>query len=170
MIFAEVLVTLFRDAKVAVVLSYGLLALLVAFHFRNKTRTAVVLGALACGIGWMLAIMDITGVKLNFYNMIIIPAMIGMGEDNSVHVVDRFDEHGRSSIMYVLRTSGAAAFMASATAIFGYGGLCFAHHPGLRSIGWMAIIGLGTCLLASLVLIPLLLQIFVKSEKKEQNA
>lgn len=170
MIFAEVLKTLFRDAKVAVVLSYGLLGILVALHFRNSRHTLIVLGALACGIGWMLAIMNLTGIKLNFYNMIIIPAMIGMGEDNSVHVVDRFDEHGRSSIVYVLRTSGAAAFMASMTAIFGYGGLCFAHHPGLRSIGWMAIIGLGTCLLASLVLIPLLLQIFVKAKSKIEAA
>lgn len=96
--------------------------------------------------------------------MIIIPAMIGMGVDNSVHVVHRFDEIGRKSIINVLKTSGGAALMASLTTILGYSGMCFTRHPGLSSIGWMAIIGMGTCLLGSLVVLPLLLQLFLRKE------
>ena len=165
LVFAQVLITLFHDAKVAVTLSTLILALLIALHYRNFQKTAFVLFCLSCGMLWMFVAMALFGLKLNFYNMIIIPAMIGMGEDNSVHVLDRFEEVGRTSMLDVLRTSGGAAFMASVATILGYAGLCFAHHPGLNSIGWMAIIGLVTCLLASLVLLPLMAQVFLKPKK-----
>ncbi len=161
MVFAEVLQTLFRDAKTATILSLSTLIILIALDFRNTKRTVLVVGCLACGIFWMFGIMAIFDIKLNFYNMIIIPAMIGMGEDNSVHVVHRFDEMGHVSMYEVLRTSGRAAFMASLITILGYSGMCFTSHPGLSSIGWMAIIGMGTCLVSSLVMLPFCCQLFI---------
>jgi len=163
-IFAEVLRTLFHDSGVAIVLSTITLILLIWLDFRDLKRTSFILGGLACGIFWMFGLMYLFDLKLNFYNMIIIPAMIGMGEDNSVHVVNRFEEIGRRSILEVLRSSGGAAFMASLTTMIGYGGLCFAHHPGLNSIGWMAIAGMGSCLVGSLFVLPLLLQLFLKAK------
>lgn len=159
-VFAEVLTTLFDDSRVAISLSAAMLVILVWLHYRDFRRTALVLSALGLGIFWMFGLMGVFGLKLNFYNMIIIPAMIGMGEDNSVHVIDRFEEFGRRSMLDVLRTSGGAAFMASITTILGYAGLCVARHPGLNSIGWMAIMGLVACLLSSLVFLPVVLQLF----------
>lgn len=161
-VFSEVLQTLFRGSRIAITLSSLVLIGLIVAHYREFEKTTLVVFALASGICWMFALMVAFDLKLNFYNMIIIPAMIGMGEDNSVHVLDRFEEFGRGSMLDVLRTSGGAAFMASLTTILGYAGLCFAHHPGLNSIGWMAIIGLCTCLASSLIFLPLLAQVFLK--------
>lgn len=162
MVFADVLRTLFRDSKIVVTLASLVLVALTAIHFRRVREVALITGTLACGILWMLALLPVFGLKLNFYNMIVIPAMIGMGEDNSVHMIDRFEELGKNSIVGALRTSGGAAFMASLTTMLGYAGLCLAHHPGLNSIGLMSIIGMGTCLVGSLVLLPFLLQLTVR--------
>lgn len=161
-VFSEVLTTLFKGARLAISLSAAMLVILILLHYREVKKTVLVTFVLTSGIFWMLAIMAAIDLKLNFYNMIIIPAMIGMGEDNSVHVLDRFEEVGRKSMMDVLRTSGGAALMASMTTILGYAGLCFARHPGLNSIGRMAIIGMCTCLASSLVFLPLLAQVFLK--------
>lgn len=159
MVFADVLRTLFRDSKIVIALASLVLVALTAIHFRRLREVALIAGTLACGILWMLALLPVFGLKLNFYNMIVIPAMIGMGEDNSVHMIDRFEELEKKSIVGVLATSGGAAFMASLTTILGYAGLCLAHHPGLNSIGLMSIIGMGTCLAGSLILLPYLLQL-----------
>jgi preprotein translocase subunit SecF len=164
-VFAEVLGTLFRDSRFAIVASLVLLLTMIFFHFRNVKRTAFVLLGLGCGFSWMLALMGLCNIRLNFYNMIVLPTMIGMGEDNSVHVIDRHDEFGRRSILHVLRISGGASLMASLTTMFGYGGLLFARHPGLNSIGIMSIIGMGTCLIGSLVVLPLLAHIFMRPEE-----
>lgn len=163
-VFAQVLKTLFKDAERAIFLALIVIFGLISFHFRNVKRVAMIFASLSVGIIWMLGAMALFDVSLNFYNMIIIPAMIGMGVDNSVHVIHRFDEIKQKSIIHVLKTSGGAAFLASLTTIFGYSGMCFTRHPGLQSIGWMAIVGMGTCLLASLVLLPLLLQVFRKDK------
>lgn len=162
MIFAEVLQTLFRDSQKAIFLAMLTILFLIAWHFRNIKRTFFIFVGLSCGIVWMLGIMTLFDFKLNFYNMIIIPAMMGMGVDNSVHIIHRYDEIKHRSIIEVLKTSGGAALMASITTILGYCGMCFTLHPGLRSIGWMAIIGMGTCLVGSLFVLPLLLQLFIK--------
>lgn len=161
-IFAEVLQTLFRDSKRAVLLALVVIFLLISLHFRDVKRTLFVVLGVGCGIVWMLGLMSLLDFRLNFYNMIIIPAMMGMGVDNSVHIVHRFDEVGRRSIMTVLKTSGGAAFMASLTTMLGYSGMLFTLHPGLQSIGMMAVLGMGTCLVSSLVVLPLLLQVFLR--------
>lgn len=161
-VFAEVLITLFRDAKIAVSLSALVLMVLIFLHYRSVKKTFFVLLGLTCGVFWMFAFMDLFNLKLNFYNMIIIPAVMGMGVDNSVHLLDRFEEMKRASIMKALKTAGGAALAASLTTMLGYLGLGFTQHPGLNSIGWMAIAGMGTCLVGSLVVLPLLLQVFLK--------
>jgi uncharacterized membrane protein YdfJ with MMPL/SSD domain len=44
------------------------------------------------------------------------------------------------------------------TTAVGFGGLVLSFHPGLRSIGVLAVIGFATTLLAALVFVPALLQ------------
>ena len=158
-VFADVLTTMFRDSRKTILLSLLVLALLIYFDFRNLKKTGLVLGALCSGIFWMFGLMVIFGLKFNFYNMITIPMMIGMGEDNSVHLIHRNEELKRTSVMKALFTSGSAALMASLTTMLGYAGLVFAHHPGLRSIGILAVIGMGTCMVSSLVFLPAFLQV-----------
>ena len=45
------------------------------------------------------------------------------------------------------------------TTMIGFFGLITATHPGLNSIGKLAVIGLVTCFLAAVVVLPALLQI-----------
>lgn len=163
LILADVLQTMFRDSRKTIILSVLALAIMVFFDFRDWRKTALVLVTLSAGMLCMFGIMAVAGLKLNFYNMIVIPMMIGMGEDNSVHLMHRFDED-KSSVLKAVRTSGSAALLASLTTMMGYAGLVFAHHPGLASIGVLAIIGMGCCMLSSLVFLPALLQVF--SSKK----
>lgn len=165
LIFADVLKTMFKDSRKTIVLSLVTLALLVWFDFRDIKKTAVVMGVLCSGIFWMCGLMVILGLKFNFYNMITIPMIIGMGEDNSVHLIHRFEEYKQTSVMRALFTSGSAAMVASLTTMLGYSGLIFAHHPGLNSIGVLAIIGMGTCMIASLVFLPAILQIYINRQQ-----
>ncbi|MDO8519094.1 MAG: MMPL family transporter [Deltaproteobacteria bacterium] len=162
LIFAEVLTTLFSDSRKTILLSLLVLAIMLYIDFWSWRKTWLVLGVLSAGIFWMCGTMLLFGLKFNFYNMIVLPMMIGMGEDNSVHLLHRFEEEKRSSVMKALGTSGKAALIASLTTMLGYAGLVFAHHPGLRSIGILAIIGMTTCMLASLIFLPALLQYFLR--------
>lgn len=129
--------------------------LLVAVTDLRSLRTAVtVMAPLLGGVGLLVGIMPLMGLKLNFFNMVALPSVLGMGVDNGVHLYHRYREEGRGSIMYVLRTTGSAAFMASVTTMIGFGGMLTAKHQGLYSLGQVSVIGMGACLYMSVIFLP----------------
>lgn len=62
--------------------------------------------------------------------------------------------------MMVLRSTGEHVVMASLTTMIGFGGLLLSFHPGLQSIGSLAVVGMGTTLIAALTFLPALLQLW----------
>lgn len=158
MVFADVLTTMFRDIKKVLVLSILFLVFVIYLDFRNFRNSLLVFGSILWGVVGMMALMVLLGLKFNFYNMIMVPLVFGMTVDSSVHLIHRYEELGRSSVPQALFTSGAAAFLSSMTNMLGYSGLLIAHHPGLNSIGNLAVIGMTTCMIGSLVFLPAALQ------------
>ncbi len=99
------------------------------------------------------------GTKLNIFNLVVLPSIVGIGVDSGVHGYHRYLSEGTGSLPLVLRRAGLAVTMATLTTMVGYSGLLFASHPGLVSIGQLAIVGLATTLISAAVLFPALLQV-----------
>jgi predicted RND superfamily exporter protein len=102
--------------------------------------------------------MMLTGMKLNLYNLIVLPAILGIGSNNGVHVASRYLEEGPGSMWQVLSSTGQHICMASATMMLGFTGLIFANHPGLQSMGFAAVIGKGMAFVTAFVFLPALIQ------------
>jgi predicted RND superfamily exporter protein len=102
--------------------------------------------------------MEVFGLMVNFYNMIVFPAILGIGNDAGVHMAHRYREEGPGSLWTVLRSTGEHVTMGTLTTMVGFGGLLLSFHPGLNSMGTLAVLGLGTTLLAAVVFLPALLQ------------
>lgn len=163
-IFAEMLTILIKEGKLAVVLAFFVVFVIVYIDFRKFKSVMFVLTPLALGILWMGVVMFLTDMKFNLFNIVVIPSVIGIGVDNGVHIYHRYKEEGRGSLYHVLRNTGLAITMTTLTTIVGYSGLILARHPGLESIGDLAIIGLTATYLTAMVVMPALLQIFEKRE------
>ncbi len=58
----------------------------------------------------------------------------------------------------VLSSTGQHISMGSITTMLGFAGLLFTSHPGLQSLGVMAVIGIGMTLVTSLTFLPALIQ------------
>jgi predicted RND superfamily exporter protein len=104
-----------------------------------------------------VAVLHVTGTELNMFNLIVIPAAIGIGIDDMVHLLSRYGEEGRGSVLRVVRTTGVAVLLTSLTTAVGFGSALVARHAGLRSLGTTALIAIGFTLLSALVLLPSLL-------------
>lgn len=113
---------------------------------------------LAASFLWMFALMPVLGLKLNFYNLVVLPTVLGIGDDSGIHVVHRYLEEGRGSVRRVLRSTGEHIAMSACTTMMGFGGLLLSMYPGLRSIGELAVLGIALTLVAALVVLPALLQ------------
>ena len=119
---------------------------------------------------WMFGFMEIFGWKLNFYNLVVLPTVLGIGDDSGIHIVHRYLEEGKGSIGRVLRSTGEHISMSALTTMFGFGGLLFTIHPGMRSIGEIAVLGIGLSLFAALLLLPALLRVLEIGESPTKSS
>jgi predicted RND superfamily exporter protein len=104
--------------------------------------------------------MKLFGMQLNFFNVVVFPSVIGMGDDAGVHMYHRYLQEGRKSLPFVMKRTGLAVFLSMITTVVGYAGLLNAHHPGLQSMGYLAIIGISTTLITAYFVLPALLEVF----------
>ena len=158
LVAADMLRLMQREAPWMVLATLVIVLLVMGANFRSPKWTALAVLPLAVGILWMLLLMELFGLKLNFYNLVVLPAVLGIGNDAGVHLVHRYREEGRGSSRRVLRSTGEHVTMGSVTTMIGFGGLLLSFHPGLRSIGALAVVGIGATLLAALLFLPALLQ------------
>lgn len=157
-VFADVLKTMFRDSKKILLYAVACLFFFVYLDFRNWKKTFLIMFSILAGVIWVIGVMYLLRIKMNLYNMVMIPAVMGMSVDNSIHIFHRYEELGRGSLSKVLSTTGIAALLASLTNAAGFVGLAFCTHGGLRSMGQVAVIGVVTCLITTLVFLPMILQ------------
>ena len=159
LVAADMLRLMQQESPRMVTITLLIVVLLVWLTFRSLKWTLVALMPLAIGILWMLGAMVISGVTLTFYNLVVLPTVLGIGNDGGVHLAHRYREEGKGSIRRVLRSTGEHVTMGAMTNLIGFGGLLLSAHPGLRSIGVLAVVGIGATLMATLAFFPALLQV-----------
>ncbi len=158
LVAADMLRLMLAESPLMVGLTFALIAALMLLFFRSVRWALLALLPLVVGVLWMLGLMVLTGVSLTFYNLVVLPAVLGIGNDCGVHLVHRYREEGPGSVLRVLRSTGEHVTVGALTTMIGFSGLLFSFHPGLRSMGVLALIGIGATLLAALVFLPALLQ------------
>lgn len=158
-IFADMLRLMLRDSPRAISLTVIVVFLIVLTDFRSLRSALLVIFPLTCGTVWMCGSLYLQDLKLNFYNMVALPTIIGMGIDNGVHLYHRYREEGPGSMPVVIRSTGGAMFISMLTTMIGFFGLMMATHPGLNSIGRLALIGLLTCFVAAVLVLPAILEV-----------
>jgi hopanoid biosynthesis associated RND transporter like protein HpnN len=118
---------------------------------------SILLAFLPVGVGcaWGAGVCGLIDLDLNLANFFGVPILIGVAVDNGVHLVHRW-RHAPGENPAAGPT-GSAVLLTSLTTIVGFGSLAFAGHRGLASLGLLLAIGMSTCLVASLVVLPPLL-------------
>lgn len=127
--------------------------------FRSVRWTIIALLPLIVGLAATFLTMMIFNLPFNFYNLVVLPAILGIGEDNGVHLAHRYLEEGRGSMWHVLSNTGQHVTIGSVTTMLGFSGLIFTSHPGLVSIGLLATIGIGFTWFGSLTFLPAMVQV-----------
>ena len=155
---ADMLRLMQREAPYMVLATLVIVLLLMWVNFVKLRWALLALLPLVVGVLWMLLLMELLGLRLNFYNLVVIPAVIGIGNDAGAHIVHRYREEGAGSLWRVLRSTGEHVSVGALTTMVGFSGLLLSFHPGLNTIGALAIAGIGATLLAALLFLPALIQ------------
>jgi len=160
-VLAEILLLVISEGPWLVLIAFVGVLLLIFIAQRSFIHTIWLALPLISGLALTIGIMGVFGIKINFYNIIVFPALLGMGVDDGVHFIRRWKEKNQHAWETQSELFGVLT-ITTVTTMLGYGGLTLAHHPGLNSIGVLACIGLSSIWVASLFLLPGLLHLFYK--------
>lgn len=145
----------------------GAIALLVLVHFRRVSSVLLALLPVGIGTAWLVGLMGFLGVPFNPANIMTLPLVIGIGVTNGVHILNRFTEERNPGIL--AKSTGKAVLVSGLTTIAGFGSLIPAKHQGIASLGIVMSVGVATCMVAALTLLPALLNLRTRSKWKTKE-
>lgn len=157
-IAGEIFQRIEHDGSFLLVGTLAAVLLVLLLDFRRFFAALSVLGSVLLGVLVIAGGMWLSGVHLNFMNAAILPVCVGISLDNAIHVYHRWREGGRGSIPSVLRHTTAANALASTTNLLGFAALALTHHQGLRSVAYLAMIGVGATYVSTTVWFPMVLE------------
>lgn len=151
-----------EDGKLATKLALVVIFFVLLIDFRSIKKVILAMIPLVVGVVWMVGAMEILGLQITLLNIMTIPMIIGIGIDDGVHIVHRYQIEGRNAHKPVFASTGRAILLTSITTMLGFGSLWFATYRGLGSMGIALFIGVGMCFFATVIVIPVLIGMLKK--------
>ncbi len=147
---------LMRDeAPVVVTMALVLIIALVFLQLRSVGATLLTLVPLGLAFWWMTAAMGWLGIRYTLLNVPILPAILGLGVDNGVYLMDRLRRaRTLGDLARSVGETGGAILAATATTMLGFAAFAIAESGGLRAIGEVAVLGIAMAALAALTVLP----------------
>ena len=154
---SETLRTITRsDAVRASALGFILVFALLWAGFRSFWRACFVFVPFIAGCTSMLGFMATFDLQFNFMNVFVGLMLVGTATDYAVYMLQRYDESPDDFPQNASET-GRAVVLAALMSIVGFASFAMSHYPGVRSIGYAAVVGIALSCLASITLLPALL-------------
>lgn len=160
-----------RDFFLSSLLALVIISVVLFKGIRNLRLAVLAMIPLVLGYLWMLGGMNVLGMNFNFINIIISPLLIGIGVDDGIHLLYRWQEENETkkvklSTLDAFSHTGLAIITTSITTIAIFSSLLIARTPGLRILGLTALLGIGFAMLLSLTVLPVVLYLAFKGDEK----
>jgi predicted RND superfamily exporter protein len=151
-----------RDFNAALLLSSLFVLAVLLLSFRNLWVS--LLAFLPMALSWYVVQgwMALLGLEFNLINIVLSTFIFGIGVDYSIFVMQGLLAGARGQNSLLLEQHKTAIFFSAFVLLVVMLSLLVAMHPAIRSIGLCSIIGMGTTILISYSLQPLLFRQLLK--------
>jgi len=134
--------------------------------FKNmRNHIFLILVSPAVGFLWFFGILHLLNIPLTVYSILALPFLIGISIDGSLFLWQRFWEEGTGSLKFVCINTGRTVIISYLIPIATFSSVCFSSHPGLKSLGMTAVIGILSIVLAHIAIFPITASIVEKRRK-----
>jgi predicted RND superfamily exporter protein len=154
---------------IALAIGCGAVFLLILFTFRRVGPTIVALLPAVLGLIWAAALLAWLDVRLDLFSIFAVLMLIGISVDYGIHLVHRVISEPGSFDLALARIA-PANFVAAAIAVLGCGSLVMSTYPPLRSLGIVMVVGLTTCLVSAVLVLPALLMVTTRPRETAQES
>ena len=142
-------------------LALGVIALAgTAYSFRRLSDLYLPLLVVVLAAVWTFGLLRLFGVPLNFLMVAVLPLLLGVGIDDAIHMLHRYEgerregrEGGRAIRTSITRT-GRALLLTTVTTIVGFSSLILSGSPPIQRFGLLASFAMATSFIITMALIP----------------
>jgi predicted RND superfamily exporter protein len=155
-VYATIFTILEDEWPVVIGMAIIIITAFVFWQVRSIGQTLTTISPLALAFWWTFGILGTFGLKLSLFNVPILPAILGIGVDNGVYLTAaiRREDNTNTGLHRSVDETGRAILAATMTTAVGFGAFLVADSGGLRSIGQLAVIGILSTAVASLLAVP----------------
>lgn len=152
--FARTTRQAFREAIATAVL---VIATLLWVLWRRIGDTLLVLAPLGFAALVTAAVMVAIDLPLNFFNVVVVPLVLGAGVDSGIHLVEQARRLEGQNQDLLGTTTARAVLFSALTTITSFGSLALSSHVGIAGLGTLLTVGMSLTVVANLVLLPALI-------------
>lgn len=153
-IFRALIEIIGSDGRKAVLLTIVLVFLLLWLDFGSLKYAIFAMVPLAAGVFWMVGLMHLTGQQITVMNVMGLPLIIGIGIDDGVHIVHRWQYEGRGNVVTIFSSTGKAILLTSLTTMLAFGSMIFSIWRGFGQLGASLFVGVGACFVTTILILP----------------
>jgi predicted RND superfamily exporter protein len=152
------------DLKWTALVSVVLVLTLIAVAFRDIRAVVMIFGPLLVGNLWTLGYAAYAVGTLNTFTSFFCAVLVGLGVDFSIHLYSRYREirvtgvDKEAAIIQAWDKAGPPCGAAALTSALGFSALWVADFEGFRQMGTLLAGGVLLCLLAVIIMLPLLIR------------
>ena len=152
-----------RDAVYTLAVAAVLIFLLLIAMQRSFTQALLIFIPLSLGLIWTMGTLGWLGIPLSIATVALSSMLLGLGVEYGVFVVSRYKEERDKkfsqldSMKITVYGIGTAVIGSGLTTIVGFGVLSFATMPMIQHLGQTLALGIAYCLLAALLVNPVLI-------------
>jgi predicted RND superfamily exporter protein len=142
------------DSSRAMLLTSAGIVLIVFLCFRSVRVSVLVLVPIVFAIVVTFGLLVLVRHRFSFMAITALPLIVGIGIDNGIHLVKRYLESDRASILDITKASGPALIQSSLTTLIGFGALLVSSFEPLAEMGLVTSIGVALALAAAVWIVP----------------
>ncbi|MBN1867146.1 MMPL family transporter [Candidatus Sumerlaeota bacterium] len=149
-----------RSLALAVVLSILSLMVCLVPHFRWRLADAM-LAALpvVCAAVWTFGLLGLLHHPVSLHALLIFPLVVGVAVDQTILFIQRLYDRRYATLRQVARAGGRPNVVSVLILAIGFGSLAQVRFAALREMATVALIAVALSTLATLIVVPAILQI-----------
>lgn len=159
LIAARVLDWVKEKGPQAMLIAVTLVFTILLLDLKSVRLAVITILPLLTGLALTGALMAVFNVRLNFINIVMLPSIVGIMIDHCIYLSHHVLDYSKGASLKSMQETGSAIILSALTSFAGYASLNVAHHAGIRSIASMVELGILTCTLCALFMLPALFEL-----------
>jgi predicted RND superfamily exporter protein len=159
LIAAKILDWVKEKGPQAMVIAFALVFFILVVDLQSIRLAVITFLPLFTGLVLTGALMAVFNVKLNFINIVMLPSIVGIMIDHCIYLSHHILDYSKGASLKSLQETGSSIILSALTTLAGYTSLNIAHHQGIRSISTVVELGIITCTICALFMLPALFEL-----------